>query len=358
MRYRNLTRKALLMKALLGIFLSAAAFAQSPPSVGIFEDHADVGSVLHPGSAQYDPTTKTYRLSGSGANMWFAEDDFHFVWKKVSGDVSLAADISLPGTGGDPHRKAVLMIRQSLDPGAAYAGAARHGDGLTSLQFRAADGQVTHEIESNVSAPTRLRIEKRGDAFYLWIAANDGPLQFAGGSMDVPLKSPFYIGIGVCAHNKDAEQQALFSNVDLQTGVPSRGALHLYSTVETIAVASTDARVAQVQPGQLNSPGWTTDGPTSPPAQPDTPPSVEIPPDDFHNGFLQPSPDGKSVAFLSWQKSAALSMNQTVVLRVITLADHKVKPLATFTGGEGSFKAPAWSPDSKKLIFVSYQMVL
>jgi hypothetical protein len=39
------------------------------------------------------------------------------------------------------HRKAALMIRQSLDPGAAYADVALHGDGLTSLQSRAtADG--------------------------------------------------------------------------------------------------------------------------------------------------------------------------------------------------------------------------
>ena len=49
----------------------------------------------------------------------------------------------------DPHRKACLIIRQSLDSNAVYADAARHGDGLTSLQWRDAPGAVTHEVQSN-----------------------------------------------------------------------------------------------------------------------------------------------------------------------------------------------------------------
>ena len=69
--------------------------------LGIFEDHADVGTVLHPGSVEYDASKQSYTLTGSGENMWFATDAFQFVWKKVSGDVTLTADISFP----DYHRK-------------------------------------------------------------------------------------------------------------------------------------------------------------------------------------------------------------------------------------------------------------
>ena len=98
--------------------------------------------------------------------MWFGQDDFHYLWKKVSGDVSLTADISFIGTTGNNHRKAVLMIRQSLDGNAKSVDVARHGDGLTSLQYRDAAGADTHEVQSNVTAPTTIRIEKRGDYFY------------------------------------------------------------------------------------------------------------------------------------------------------------------------------------------------
>ena len=119
------------------LFLFTAASAQTATtSLGIFQDHGDVGTVLHPGSVEYDPARQSYTISGSGENMWFGQDDFHYLWKKVSGDVSLTADISFIGTSGNNHRKAVLMIRQSLDGNAKSVDVARHGDGLTSLQYR------------------------------------------------------------------------------------------------------------------------------------------------------------------------------------------------------------------------------
>ncbi len=46
------------------------------------------------------------------------------------------------------HRKAALMIRQSLEPDAAYADVALHGDGLTSLQFRPTAGAATSALAS------------------------------------------------------------------------------------------------------------------------------------------------------------------------------------------------------------------
>ena len=80
--------------------------------------------------------------------MWLAADAFHFAWKKVSGDVAVAANISFVGVGKNEHRKAVLMIRQSLDADSVYADLALHGSGLTSLQYRDLKGANTHEIES------------------------------------------------------------------------------------------------------------------------------------------------------------------------------------------------------------------
>ena len=132
-------------------------------ALGSFEGHNDVGTVLHAGSVAYDPAEQTYTLSGSGQNMWFAADAFQFVWKKMSGDVTLTADISFLTKTGNEHKKAVLMFRQSLDADSVYADVALHASGLTSLQFRDERGALTREIQSNVSGPKRLRISKRGD---------------------------------------------------------------------------------------------------------------------------------------------------------------------------------------------------
>ena len=184
------------------IVIPSAMIAQ----MGIFEGHGDVGTVLHPGSVEYDAAQKTYRVAASGENIWGTADAFHFVWVKVSGDGSITADITFPTTTGDPHKKAVLMARQSLDADAAYADVAVHGVGLTSLQSREAQGAATHEVQANISAPKRVRLTRAGEYFYISVAGEGEELHLAGGSMKVALKDPFYVGIGVSAHNKDATE--------------------------------------------------------------------------------------------------------------------------------------------------------
>jgi TolB protein len=241
------------------VIAPAMTLAQSQP-IGIFTDHRDVGTVLHPGSAVFDAARQTYTLSGSGENMWFGADDFHYVWKKVSGDVALSADIAFLGTGGNPHRKAVLMIRQSLDGNSPGVDIAVHGVGLTSLQFRDATGDNTHEVESNISAPKTVRIEKRGDYFYAFVTGKDGKLQPAGASTKLALTGDFYIGIGACSHDKDVVEKAVFSNVKLEQLPPASGKTVLVSSLETISIASTDRRVEYVAAAHFEAPNWSRDG--------------------------------------------------------------------------------------------------
>jgi len=246
------------------LFVCAAANrlrAQSAEApIGLFENHGDIGTVLRRGAVEYDASRRSYTVTGSGENMWFSRDDFQFVWKKVSGDVTLTADISFLGRGGNPHRKVVLMLRQSLDADSAYADAALHRNGLTSLQFRDQKGGTTHEIQSNISGPKRLRVEKRGDYFYMFLAAEGEQLHLAAGSMRLRLEEPFYVGVGVCAHG-DLLEKAVFSNVELRTAAPTPNEQPvLYSTLETVPIASTDRRVVYVTPGRIEAPNWTHDG--------------------------------------------------------------------------------------------------
>jgi len=242
--------------------LASPAPAQSAAApVGIFEGHSDVGTVLHAGSVDYDASKGTYTISGSGENMWSTQDAFQFVWKKVSGDVTLTADISFLTKTGNEHKKAVLILRQNLDADSVYADVALHASGLTSLQFRDEKGAVTREIQSNLSAPKRLRIAKRGDYVYMSLSSEGGNPEVAGGWLRIPLQGTFYVGLGVCAHDKDVAEKAVFSNVKLTQSTPaSVGKLTLYSTLETIAVDSTDRRVAYLAEGRFEAPNWTRDG--------------------------------------------------------------------------------------------------
>jgi TolB protein len=246
-------------------FAAPSGMQGAVSELGIFESQGEVGTVLHPGSVKYDSASDTYTVVGSGENMWANEDDFHFVWKKVSGDVSLAADIDILGKTGAPHRKGVLMIRQSLDTDSAFADVVLHAVGKSSLQFRETAGGAMHTIPSYVYFPRRIKIEKHGDYFYGSLSGKDGTLQPSGASTKVILKAPFYVGIGVCAHDKNALQTVAFSKVQLAVKPPSPNERRvLYSTLETVSVGtmktiSSDRQVEYVTPGRIEAPNWSRD---------------------------------------------------------------------------------------------------
>ena len=198
---------------------SGIAAAQTAGSgLGIFENQSDVGSVVPPGVASFDSASGVYTIRSAGANLWVNVDAFHFVWKKVSGDVSLTADVKLADASpaASPHRKALLMFRQTLDSDAMYADAAIHGNGETALQYRRNKGDTTQDIAFNIGAPQRLRLEKRGDTITLFLSAHGEPLHQVGASIKLHFDGDFYAGLGVCAHNASAIEQATFAHVELQ----------------------------------------------------------------------------------------------------------------------------------------------
>ncbi len=334
------------------LFLNFSS-AKAATQLGTFQGLQDVGTVLHPGSATYDAATGSYTISGSGENMWFGRDDFHFVWTKASGDVSLTADIAFVGTTGNNHRKAVLMIRQSLDPGSPMVDLARHGDGLTSLQFRDAPAANTHEVESNVSAPKTVRIVKRGDYFYAFVSSPDAKLTPAGASTKLHLEGEYYIGIGVCSHDKDVTETAIFSNVKLVNLPPATGKPVLVSTLETTTVASTDRHVEYVTADHFEAPNWSRDGGFflfnqggkvyRLPLKSTQPVVIPTGPQDRCNNDHGISPDGQSIAI---SDSSGSSGKSSVYVLPIGGANSRARsPRLRPPTGTG------WSPDGKTLAF-------
>lgn len=217
-RHSYLPLCALFMAVALGV---AVAMPQSN-DLGIFTNEGSVG-VTAPGSkAQYDLAKGVYTITGGGANMWAATDAFYFVWKKVSGDVSLTADIKWVGTSAAEHRKAVLQIRQSLDPGSSYADAVSHGNGLTSLQFRGAANEQTYQVVAAEDGPTRLRIVRKGVTIMMYSGKPGEEWKATGPVEYITLKDPVYVGLGVCSHVATTLETAIFSNVKLEQATPAK----------------------------------------------------------------------------------------------------------------------------------------
>ncbi len=341
----------LIVSALIAIHLPTLAAAQANNTrIGIFDDHSEVGKVLHAGSAGYDASNNSYTVSGSGENIWLGRDAFQFVWKKVSGDLALAADIRFPQPGGNPHRKAVLMVRQSLDSDSAYADVALHGNGLTSLQYRDEKGGSTHEVQANISAPSRVRLVKRGDYVYMFLSGTGGEPVFSGASTRLALQGSYYVGIGVCSHNADALSKAVFSRVELSPA--PAGPPVLYSTLETVEIESTTRKVVYSSPGRFEAPNWTRDeqflfnrngGIVRMPLAGGTPVRIDTGFANQCNNDHGLSPDGKELAISDESQG-----------------DHESRVYIVPIGGGRPRRVTAnspsywhgWSPDGKTLAFV------
>ena len=205
-------------------FHRAARTTEAP--IGLFQGQSDIGGAVVAGNGRYDPGTGKYLIDSAGYNIWYTRDEFRYLWKKMSGDVSLAADIIFPNAGGYGDRKAVLVIRQDLEDGSKEVMTALHGTGLIHLAKRPgknADIKEAFRIESPggpaaraATTPVRLGIEKKGDSFSLFVSMNGEPMHQVGPSTDLHLDGPFYVGIGFCSHVPDKSDSAVLSNVVLE----------------------------------------------------------------------------------------------------------------------------------------------
>jgi TolB protein len=256
-----------ILTSVLSLAMSSnVAGAQAP--VGIFDAQTDVGRVRDPGSASYDPQLQSYAVAGSGQNMWNDHDDFHFVWKRMTGNFILSTRARFVGGGVEPHRKLGWTIRPSLDSNSAHVTAALHGDGLASLQFRRTAGGITEEEKWRDSLPSSpysvVQLERR-DGVYLMSVARFGDTLITREVADVSLPDTVYVGLFVCAHNDTVVERASFSNVRITT--PAKRDIVTYreylgSNLEVLDVATGNATIVHQYRGSFQAPNWTPDGKT------------------------------------------------------------------------------------------------
>jgi Tol biopolymer transport system component len=236
--------------------------SHSVADTGEFPYHNDIGIVNKNGDVQYDPETQTFLISGSGQNMWFNKDDFHFIWKKMAGDFILTAQFAFIGDGVDPHRKVGWMARKTLDTDSPYADAVLHGDGLTSLQYRRDFDMDTEEISAGTMAPDIIQFERRGHSYIMRAAQFGKPLTTIG-SIELELGDSLHVGLAICSHNADVLEKAMVKN--LRIDIPAPADFQPYrdysgSRLEILQVESGARKIVHKSTEVLEAPNWTRDG--------------------------------------------------------------------------------------------------
>ena len=190
--------------------------------IGIFDGQSDVGSALVPGSASYSAATGEYTINSAGYNIWYSRDEFRYLWKKMSGDVSLAVDASFPNPNGYGDRKVVLILRQSLDDDAKEAMLGEHGTGMIHLAFRTDPSAMIKDMQYRFGGllngihAKRIGIEKHGDSIAIFVSLQGEPMHQLGPPVTLHFDEPFYVGIGFCSHLAATVDTGVISNVTLE----------------------------------------------------------------------------------------------------------------------------------------------
>jgi uncharacterized protein len=173
---------------------------------------SDVGAVGQEGSDARMGASVTVHASGS--DIWGNADAFRFVSTRLSGDGELVARVaSLEPT--DAWAKAGVMIRESLDPGSAFAmSVVTPAHGATLQHRSAAGGSAGMAPTSPGTAPLWLRIRRTGHLFEGAVSA-DGATFTSLGEVTIAMGADVLIGLCVTAHANATQARAEFDSLRL-----------------------------------------------------------------------------------------------------------------------------------------------
>ncbi len=131
----------------------------------------DMGNPIAAGSTQYDQATGTWTIRGDGTGIRGTSDQFHFVYKVLSGDGELTARVVSIDPPLADWSMAGVMIRVLLIPESPYvfmgvsANTGTRNHGLTFWGRTAPAGAADHGSSGPMTAPYWVKIQRTGNTF-------------------------------------------------------------------------------------------------------------------------------------------------------------------------------------------------
>ncbi len=184
---------------------------------------ADIGAVGAPGGASVSGSTFT--VWGSGSDIWNSADEFHYVYRPVTGDVTVTARVtSLQNT--DPWAKAGVMIRETLNANSRHASTLVTPSNGVSFQRRTITGSgSSHTTTGGIAAPHWVRITRSGDTFTSHRSADGVTWVQIGTPVTIAMSANVFVGLPMTSHVKSSLGTAVFDNVTVaQSGsAPAAG---------------------------------------------------------------------------------------------------------------------------------------
>ena len=245
---------SLVMLLALLCILPSRAFAQALPSGWATQD---IGSPKVAGSATY--ASSKFTVAGAGTDVWYAADQFRFVYRQMNGDGVVVARVDSLQQA-NVWSKAGVMIRESLGAGAKNAFTlASSAKGLAFQRRTATNGQTVSTIAGG--APPRWVKVQRAGATFTSSVSTDGATWQVIGTQSITMASTTFVGLAVTSHDANKKVAAVFSSVavtqsttppptgaapTLTITAPSNGAT-VRGTVALTGTAADDGGVAKVE---------------------------------------------------------------------------------------------------------------
>ena len=265
--------------AIISILFLATMVSAQKNNLGVFTNSEDIGKPKNTGSSTYDTNTQTYTLKGAGYNIWFNRDEFHYLYKKISGDFVLTANFEFAAGKGNSHRKIGWMVRESTDDSAASMNAVLHGDGLTLLQWRPLRGAYMRDPEDEIFFFKKtlfqiIQLERTGKKFTMRVANWGEPLQEVGTQQMPDMQDAVLAGLFITSHDPGTIEEVKVWNVRIDKPVdnayepnpvlaknkkPFRG--ELGCRLETMNVFDGKRKVIHESAStRFEAPNWMPDG--------------------------------------------------------------------------------------------------
>ncbi|MGG9972211.1 hypothetical protein ACQ33O_10490 [Ferruginibacter sp. SUN002] len=181
-----------------------------PPPLPDPWDSTHVGAAA--GSAGYN--LDTFKVSGSGADIYGTTDAFQYAYQPITGDVTIIAKVlSIDNT--NVWAKAGLMIRDGLGATAKNATIVITPSNGINFQYRSTVAGVTTNNGGNTFAtPYWLKLVRAGNVITGYYSS-DGNTWTQLGTISIEMSATIYVGMAVTSHNDGNIANGIFTNVSV-----------------------------------------------------------------------------------------------------------------------------------------------